>query len=130
MGGYDKSGIDCSGFVHKIYTENFHMDELPRTVLGLTRMDRGWIVANRYEETSNLKTGDLVAFRQGWPNYPYHIGIYLGDGEFMHVSKSRGVRISRTDNPYHWRKYFWKARRVLTDDEIRHIVASKTKLRR
>ncbi|MDW1501903.1 NlpC/P60 family protein, partial [Vibrio sp. YT-19(2023)] len=41
----------------------------------------------------------------------YHVGIYLGNKQFMHASTSKGVIISRIDNPY-WASKFWQVRRV------------------
>ena len=116
MGGYSKKCIDCSGYVKKMYETTFGVQNLPRTVRGLATMDRGTLVS-----MNSLRAGDLVAFRQPRPWYPHHVGIYLSDKEFMHASKSRGVMISRIDNPHHWAKYFWRARRVLSDKDVRNI---------
>ncbi|EOD81150.1 Lipoprotein NlpC [Grimontia indica] len=46
--------------------------------------------------------GDLIFFKTG--STRYHVGIYIGEKQFMHASSSKGVTISRVDNPY------WSAR--------------------
>jgi cell wall-associated NlpC family hydrolase len=55
---------------------------------------------------SELKSGDLVFFRKG-----SHVGIYLEDDKFLHVSTKIGVTISSMHNSY-WSRYFWQAVRV------------------
>lgn len=111
MGGCSKRGVDCSCFVRKIYEDVFHYDikTLPRTVKGLSTMKKG-----RHINKNDLQPGDLVIFEQPPPWYKYHVGIYLGENEFMHASKSKGVMISRMDDPYHWAKCYSKAHRLLT----------------
>jgi cell wall-associated NlpC family hydrolase len=103
MGGTDKGGVDCSGFVTTVYKNVFHTD-LPRTTAA--QLTTGTPV-----KRSALKAGDLVFFRP--PGYPRHVGIYLDENRFLHASKSRGVTISRIDG-YYWKRYFWTARRVLS----------------
>ena len=127
MGGCDKSGVDCSCFVRKIYEDVFHYDikTLPRTVKGLSIMKKG-----REVKKNDLQPGDLVIFEQPPPWYKYHVGIYLGGNEFMHASKSKGVMISRMDDPYHWAKYFSKARRLLTEKDKREMFFTKGKQNR
>jgi cell wall-associated NlpC family hydrolase len=127
MGGCDKRGVDCSCFVRKIYEDVFHYDikMLPRTVKGLSIMKKG-----RQVKKNDLQPGDLVIFKQPPPWYKYHVGIYLGENEFMHASKNKGVIISRMDDPYHWAKYFFKARRLLTEKDKREILYTKAKQNR
>ena len=127
MGGCDKSGVDCSCFVRKIYEDVFHYNikTLPRTVKGLSMMKKG-----REVKKNDLQPGDLVIFKQPPPWYKYHVGIYLGGNEFMHASKSKGVMISRIDDPYHWAKYYSKARRLLTEKDKREMFFTKAKQNR
>jgi probable lipoprotein NlpC len=118
MGGCSKRGVDCSCFVRKIYKDVFHYDikTLPRTVKGLSTMKKG-----RHINKNDLQPGDLVIFEQPPNWYKYHVGIYLGGNEFMHASKNKGVMISRMDDPYHWGKYYSKARRLLTEKDRKKI---------
>jgi probable lipoprotein NlpC len=101
-GGLSKSGIDCSGYVYLTYRDKFHRS-IPRSTELLART--GNQVSPR-----QMQPGDLVFFRTGWKKR--HVGIYLKNGAFMHVSSSRGVMISKLNNPY-WSDAFWMARRVI-----------------
>ncbi|MDU2479879.1 MAG: bifunctional murein DD-endopeptidase/murein LD-carboxypeptidase [Klebsiella sp.] len=60
---------------------------------------------------TQLRTGDLVLFRAG--STGRHVGIYLGNNQFVHASTSSGVTISSMDEPY-WKKRYNEARRVLS----------------
>ena len=101
MGGTDKNGVDCSGFVWAVYKNVFKLD-LPRTTKAQRRQG---LPVKRYA----LQAGDLVFFKP--PDYPRHVGIYLSKNEFVHASKSKGVTISQID-PRYWGKYYWTARRI------------------
>jgi len=102
MGGLSRRGIDCSGFVYRTYRDVFGIT-LPRSTQLQART--GAFVPHR-----RLSAGDLVFFRIG--RNTRHVGIYLGNGQFMHASKSRGVMISSLDNPY-WTAAYWRALRVM-----------------
>lgn len=101
LGGNSNQGIDCSAYVQRGYQELYRI-KLPRTVK--RQRQHG-----RRVKFSQLQTGDLVFFRQRV--YPNHVGIYLGDGSFLHVSSSKGVIRSRLDRGY-WQQYFSQGRRV------------------
>jgi cell wall-associated NlpC family hydrolase len=105
MGGTDHSGIDCSGFVQRIYKDIFGL-QLPRTTA--YQVQYGQTISG-----TELQTGDLVFFRPS--KNGRHVGIYLGDSEFAHASKTSGVTVSRIDEPY-WQQTYWTARRVLPED--------------
>jgi cell wall-associated NlpC family hydrolase len=101
IGGLSQRGIDCSGFVHLTYRDLFGID-LPRNTGEQARLGEPVKAGQR-------EIGDLVFFRiNRWTN---HVGIYLGQGRFMHASTSSGVMISRVDEPY-WRKRYWKTTRL------------------
>ena len=104
LGGNSRNGVDCSGFVKVVYKNIFEM-ELPRTT-------KTQVTLGRPVKRAELQAGDLVFFKP--PSYPRHVGIYLSNSEFVHASKTKGVTISRID-PYYWGKYYWTARRVLTE---------------
>lgn len=101
LGGTKKSGIDCSAFVQKAFVEAYKMS-LPRTTRQQSKqgVEMSW---------SDAQQGDLVFFKT--KRSTYHVGIYLGNKQFMHASTSKGVIISRIDNPY-WASKFWQVRRV------------------
>ncbi|MBK8971306.1 MAG: C40 family peptidase [Hahellaceae bacterium] len=102
MGGLSKNGIDCSGFVYLTYREQFQQN-LPRTTAQQSL--RGNQVSTR-----ELLPGDLIFFRTG--RYQRHVGMYIGDNQFLHVSSRKGVTISALSTPY-WVNRYWQARRVM-----------------
>ena len=104
MGGTGSKGIDCSGFVKAVYRDAFDID-LPRTTK--EQVKRGNPIA-----FNSLQPGDLVFFKP--PTYDRHVGIFLSQSKFVHASKTKGVIISKIDADY-WGKYYWTARRILTD---------------
>ncbi len=99
-GGLSKSGIDCSGFVHLAYKNKLNKS-IARTT---ERLSQG----GKTIHFNQLRSGDLVFFKTGWKQR--HVGIYMGNGKFMHASSSRGVMMSRLSNPY-WSEAYWMARR-------------------
>lgn len=103
LGGTNKSGIDCSAFVQIAYRDAWKLP-LPRTTTSQSKIGEN-INYNK------AKYGDLVFFRTS--RTTKHVGVYLGNLRFMHASTSKGVIISRLDNPY-WASKFWQFRRVDT----------------
>lgn len=101
LGGMGRGGIDCSGLTYVVYRDLFGKD-LPRTTADQGKVGRG-------VRRGDLVPGDLVFFKTGM--FQKHVGIYVDDGLFMHVSKSGGVKMSSLDHRY-WRKRYWKARRI------------------
>lgn len=101
LGGVDKRGVDCSAFTQLAFRQQLAID-IPRTTQ--TQAQVGQQVG-----IQQLLPGDLLFYRS--PTKLRHVGIYIGNGEFMHASTSRGVMISLMSNPY-WRQYFWQARRL------------------
>lgn len=102
MGGLSRRGIDCSGLVVVLYEDLFDM-RLPRTTTALMRK-------GRHVEKHNLTAGDLVFFKPA--TKVHHVGIYLGQGEFVHTSTSYGVMLSRMDDDF-WRRCYLTSRRLL-----------------
>lgn len=100
IGGMSKKGIDCSGYVHIAYKQKLNKN-IPRSTELLSS-------AGKSVQMSNLRPGDLLFFKTGWKSR--HVGIYLGKGQFTHASSSRGVMISKLNNPY-WQDAYWMARR-------------------
>jgi len=101
FGGTSVNGVDCSAFV-QIAVLNATQQALPRTTLDQSK--QGIEIA--YEQA---KSGDLVFFKTS-PKVR-HVGVYLGNKQFLHASTSKGVIISRLDNPY-WASTFWHFRRI------------------
>ena len=101
-GGTTSRGFDCSGFVQRAYMDAFHKN-LPRTTKAMMK-------TGKKISKSQLKIGDLVFFHP--TRKYYHVGIYMGNGEFMHASTSKGVMKSRLDLKY-WKRSYVTARRIL-----------------
>ena len=107
-----ESGLDCSGFVREV-VQTTTGKLLPRTAREMS--GQGTQVA--YTE---MKPGDLVFFNTRRRPFS-HVGIYLGDGRFMHgasgVKSGKQVRIDSFASDY-YRKRFNGARRVANPDQI------------
>ena len=104
-GGATRSGVDCSGLVTAVYRE-FNI-RLPRSSMDQSRAGDG-------VKKSNLKPADLVFFKTSGSRPISHVGIYIGDGKFIHASTSaRKVRVDRLNDDYFKRRYRG-ARRVVS----------------
>ena len=97
------SGFDCSGFVGHVYKQKLGKS-LPRSSHEISRVGVPL-------KAGMLRPGDLVFYNT--LNKPYsHVGIYLGDGQFIH-SPSSGKAVSTVSmNETYWRKRYNGARRV------------------
>ena len=102
-GGRDpKSGFDCSGFVRYVFSKSVGAD-LPSDSASQYRYGNN--VAR-----ADMKVGDLVFFKIRGKRVS-HVGIYLGDGRFIHSpSTGKTVSISRLDEAY-WSHRFAGAKR-------------------
>ncbi|QQX80241.1 C40 family peptidase [Shewanella sp. KX20019] len=101
FGGMSKRGVDCSGFVALGFNDKFGI-KLPRT----TDEQRS---VGKSVSKSQLREGDLVFFKTGWSTR--HVGIYIGNNQFLHASTSQGVMISSLNNSY-WKQKYWLSRRL------------------
>ncbi|TQK02993.1 MULTISPECIES: C40 family peptidase [unclassified Herbaspirillum] len=105
-GNSPDTGLDCSGLVRYVFKEAWGTD-LPRTSAEISR------VGEKIGK-DNLQPGDLVFYNTLRRSFS-HVGIYLGDGKFIHSPSSGGqVRIESMDESY-WKKRFSGARRIATD---------------
>lgn len=102
-GGNSKKGVDCSALTMNFYNEILEDIKFPRTVK--EQLKQGDEITQ-----DKLEVGDLVFFKT--TSRDYHVGIYYEDGSFIHSSTSKGVMISKLDNPY-WKPRYIKATRVL-----------------
>ena len=101
FGGTTSSGFDCSGFVQHVF--GMLGIRLPRTA------DAQYAAAHGV--SGHMLPGDLVFF-QTYELGPSHVGIYVGDGEFIHASASHGVMVSRLSDAY-WATRYLGAKRVV-----------------
>lgn len=95
-------GIDCSAFVQITMRDIYRIDVARTTA----QQNHQGVLIKRGDQIP----GDLIFFKTG--KNVRHVGVYLGDKQFMHASTSKGVIISRVDNPY-WASTFWKIKRVI-----------------
>ena len=101
-GGTSASGFDCSGFTQFVYKQhniNIPHDTTKQATIG-TKLSK-----------SELQIGDLIIFKNTYKSGPSHAGIYVGNGQFIHASTSRGVRIDDLDSNY-WIGRFHSGRRI------------------
>ena len=102
-GGNSGKGIDCSAFTKQVFENSLSL-EIPRSAREQYRIG---------DEVSKdeLKFGDLVFFNTTRRSFPGHVGIYLGDNQFVHASRKLGVTVSSLDDDYYLKRYVG-ARRV------------------
>ena len=101
-GGSTPKGFDCSGLVNYSFAQVGVLVSRDTSTL----REQGTLV-----RASALRRGDLVFFDQEGKKYS-HVGIYLGDGTFVHAPSSGGkVRTDSLDAEY-WRRHFVEARRI------------------
>lgn len=103
-GGTDANGFDCSGLIQFSYAR-FGI-RLPR--VSADQLREG---ARIDPAASVLRPGDILGFSARPGGKTSHVGLYVGQGEFIH-SSSRGVRISSLDNSY-WQEHLVAVRRIV-----------------
>lgn len=103
-GNTPDSGFDCSGLVNYVFRDMLGV-RLPRTSRELFALQGPRLVPGQ------LAAGDLVFFGSG--GTVSHVGIYVGEGRFVHAPNSGGtVRLDRLDGSW-WRDHYSGARRLL-----------------
>lgn len=103
-GNTPQSGFDCSGLVNYVY-DDMLQKKLPRSSSALAAYQGPKI------KPRQLTAGDLVFF--GSRGQVSHVGIYVGDGRFVHAPSSGGtVRLDHLDGAY-WRDHYSGAKRVI-----------------
>jgi peptidoglycan DL-endopeptidase LytE len=108
-GGTSLTGMDCSGYVWKVFA---------MMNLDLPRSAREQYEIGSEVERDNLSVGDLVFFRT-YAKYPSHVGIYLGNNRFIHASsRSRRVKISSLDQSYYEKRYIGAKRLLYGENDI------------
>lgn len=107
-GGASMKGFDCSGFTMYVFKQ--HGYSLPHTATGQ------WNNSGVYVSKEDLQPGDLVLFcdpAHSRGKACSHVGIYIGDGQFIHASSGSGKKIqinSLSENYYS--RYYVGAKRV------------------
>lgn len=97
-----KTGFDCSGFVWYVYD---------KFGISITRQSSSQAQGGRKISKSELKPGDLVFFdtndQNGKLNDISHVGIYIGDGKFIHAStyEHKKIVIESLSSSYYSKRY-------------------------
>ncbi|MDC3029951.1 C40 family peptidase [Flavobacteriales bacterium] len=107
-GGIDRLGIDASALVYISISKNSKI-KFPRVAQDMARYGK------QITDPKKLKRGDLVFF---FDTYEINriitsVGIYIGNGEFIHSSTSDGVTVSLINDPYYWKDKFFYGTRIL-----------------
>lgn len=100
-GGKGEKGIDCSNYVFKLMNDCSDSYATSRQLADLTE----------YVDREELKEGDLIFFNVKGYGIS-HVGVYLQDGKFTHSCSSKGVTISKLDEPY-WNARYCRAGRIV-----------------
>lgn len=101
-GGTTPSGFDCSGFVQYVFAKHG---------INLPRVSRDQYKIGTSVSFSNLKAGDLVFFSLAKNGVVDHMGIFVGNGQFINASSSKGVTIYTLGS--YWQSVFLGAKRIL-----------------
>ena len=105
FGGSTKKGIDCSALTGLLMGTVFAV-KLPRTAR------EQYDIASKLD-SDQMTEGDLVFFNT--TRGVSHVGVYLGEGFFVHASRNNGVTISSLDDPYYSSRFIGAGR--VTDKE-------------
>jgi cell wall-associated NlpC family hydrolase len=100
-GGMSRAAVDCSGFTNIIY-KNVFGQQLDRVSTVIAKK-----VKESITDKEDLQPGDMVFFSTFRKKYINHVGVYIGDGKFVHASIKKGVIISSLVEGYYstaWRK--------------------------
>ncbi|MCL1886871.1 MAG: C40 family peptidase [Betaproteobacteria bacterium] len=116
-GSAPETGIDCSGLVRYVFKKAWGA-ELPRTATAISELGQNI-------ETEELQPGDLVFYNTRKRKFS-HVGIYLGDNQFVHAPSRGGkVRVENMAGQY-WQVRFNGARRITDPQkekvEIEHVI--------
>ena len=103
FGGTTPKAFDCSGYLQYVFAQNGI--SIPRLA------DDQYKLGLRTMSANQLEPGDLVFFTTYEPG-PSHCGIYLGGGQFIHASSSKGVRIDALSNTY-WQPRFLGGKHIV-----------------
>jgi len=96
-GGTNDNGFDCSGLTMVSYRLNG---------LNLPRVSRNQFKKGRYVPKSKLQKGDLVFFATAGGKRVTHVGMYIGDGNFIHAPRTgKTVRVASLSNNFFKRTY-------------------------
>lgn len=98
------TGFDCSGLLVYLFRSEANLS-LPRTTASMIQQ-RQLEVAR-----AELQPGDAVFFNRNGNGNTRHVGLYIGNGRFIHAPRTgETIRIDSLDNQY-WQRSYTTARR-------------------
>lgn len=99
-----EQGFDCSSFLVYLFKTQANI-QIPRTTLAMHRSKAVTI------KRSALKPGDAVFFKGNGGGQVSHVGLYIGEGKFIHSPRTgKNIRIDSLSNSY-WNKSYTTAKR-------------------
>lgn len=107
-GGTTTAGFDCSGFTSYVFNQ---------IGISLPRTSKDQNTVGEAVKKANLQAGDLVFFTTTSSSIS-HVGIYIGDNQFISATTSKGVKIDSLNDPYYWGSRYVGAKRVIEDVEL------------
>ncbi len=111
LGGSTMRGIDCSAFTKRLY-EIFDI-QLPRTAREQSKV--GKVIAKK----EDLEEGDLVFFKTRSRRVTGHVGIYIGNHEFIHAAgRNRGTKLDSLESDYYSRRFVRGVRIMELEKEL------------
>jgi len=102
-GGTTPAGFDCSGFVYYVYNSLGY--PLSRMIVGMNQ-------TGVYVPRNELQPGDIIIFANTYTTGLSHVGIYVGDGKFIHSPNSRSVVKIDDLNSAYYSAHYYSARRI------------------
>jgi cell wall-associated NlpC family hydrolase len=105
-GGTTPAGFDCSGFVYYVYNSLGY--KLSRMIVEMNKQ-------GVYVPKSELQPGDVIIFQNTYASGLSHVGIYVGDGKFIHAPNSRSVVSFADLNSDYYTSHYYSARRLVTN---------------
>jgi murein DD-endopeptidase len=110
--GQGEGGIDCSGFVKKIY-QSLTLS-LPHSSREQAKL--GSLVTTEWD-LSQLRIGDLLFFKRNRGAQIGHTGMYIGEGKMIHSASKKGVVISNLKASNYYNRNFVMAKRLFIIDD-------------
>ncbi len=113
MGGTGEKCIDCSGLISKAFLS-----------IGLALPHEGEGMAyfgKMIPPEDSLQKGDLLFFTNSYRtrNFITHVGLYLGEGNFIHASAIKGVEVVNLYSAKYWKERYVFAKRVFVDKPVK-----------
>lgn len=103
FGGNTTAGFDCSGFIYYVFSNSG---------INVTRKSSLDYFLNDTTKVTTPVPGDLVFFKNTYISGISHMGIYIGEGQFLHAG-SKGIEVSKLSYTY-WKERFVTYKRFNT----------------